>query len=97
MENAIGKGLPVFVSEYGLSEASGNGVVDVKEADIWKERLDCHQISYIAWNLSNKDETSAMIKADCKKLSGFEKSDLTAEGQWVCERLSGKSDGRKGE
>ena len=35
MTAAISKGLPVFVTEYGICDASGNGAIDKKEADRW--------------------------------------------------------------
>ncbi len=34
------------------------------------------------WNLSNKNETSAMIKSDCTKLSGWNMDDLSVSGKW---------------
>ena len=35
MKAAVKKGLPVFVSEFGISESSGNGSIDKKEANTW--------------------------------------------------------------
>lgn len=91
MTAAINKGLPVFVTEYGICDASGNGVIDKKEADRWIQTMDEYGVSYIAWNLSNKQESSSIIKSSCPKVSGFKKSDLSDEGKWLYSMLRKKA------
>ena len=91
--SALEAGLPVFVSEYGICDASGSGAVDEVQADQWVELLDEHKISYVAWNLSNKSETSAFIQGSCGKTSGFAWEELTDSGKWLCEMLTGKENG----
>ncbi len=81
-QTAIDNGIPLFVSEFGITEASGNGSVDTAEADEWLEFLDENKISYAMWNLSNKDESSALIKSEVSKTNGFTKDDLTESGKW---------------
>lgn len=70
-------GLPIFVSEYGICDASGNGEINENEANQWVELLDSYNISYVCWNLSNKDESSAIISSACSKISGFTDDDLS--------------------
>lgn len=91
MTAAINKGLPVFVTEYGICDASGNGAIDKKEADRWIKTMDEYGVSYIAWNLSNKQESSSIIKSSCSKVSGFKKSDLSDEGKWLYSMLRKKA------
>ena len=91
MTAAINKGLPVFVTEYGICDASGNGAIDKKEADRWIQTMDEYGVSYIAWNLSNKQESSSIIKSSCSKVSGFKKSDLSDEGKWLYSMLRKKA------
>lgn len=91
MTAAINKGLPVFVTEYGICDASGNGVIDKKEADRWIQTMDEYGVSYIAWNLSNKQESSSIIKSSCSKVSGFKKSELSDEGKWLYHLLRKKA------
>jgi endoglucanase len=90
MTNAINQGLPVLVSEYGICDASGNGAIDEAEADAWVSTMDSLGVSYIAWNLSNKAETSAIISSSCSKTSGLTTDDLSASGKWLYEMLTGK-------
>lgn len=91
MTAAINKGLPVFVTEYGICDASGNGAIDKKEADRWVQTMDEYGVSYIAWNLSNKQESSSIIKSSCPKVSGFKKNELSDEGRWLYNLLRKKA------
>jgi len=88
MTKAIEAGLPIFVSEYGICDASGNGAVDLAEADRWVQTMDQYGVSYVAWNLSNKNETSAVIAPHCHKLSGFTWDDLSESGKWLYKTLT---------
>ncbi len=90
LETAVGDGLPVFVSEFGICDASGNGRIDYASADAWVRLMDDLQVSYLCWNLSNKNEASALFKPDCTKTSGFTEDDLSAEGQWLQKVLHGE-------
>ena len=87
MVRAVEAGLPIFVSEYGICDASGNGGIDEYQANQWVELLNQYQISYVAWNLSNKSETSAVIKSSCSKTSGFTLEDLSDSGKWLYNML----------
>lgn len=88
MTAALAKGLPMFVSEFGICDASGNGAINEPQANAWINLLDRNQISYIAWNLSNKAETSALIRSDCQKTSNFKPEDLSVSGQWLRKTLT---------
>lgn len=87
LTGAVERGLPVFISEYGICDASGSGAIDTAQADLWVETLDKYGISYIAWNLSDKEESSAMLKSSCGKNSGFTQEDLSESGRWVYQML----------
>lgn len=83
MVTAIEKGLPVFVSEYGICDASGNGPINIEEANRWVDLMNQYKISYVAWNLSNKDESSAILKNTCTRTFDFTDEDLSDSGQWL--------------
>lgn len=90
LKSAVEGGLPVFVTEFGICDASGDGKIDYASADAWVKLMDELDVSYICWNLSNKDETSALFKSSCTKTSGFTKEDLSEEGVWVWDLLHGE-------
>lgn len=87
---AVEAGLPVFVSEYGICDASGSDAIDEVQAGLWTELLDKYGISYVAWNLSNKEETSAILKSSCSKTSGFSEEDISDSGRWLYRMLTGE-------
>lgn len=89
MTAAIDAGLPIFVTEYGICDASGNGGIDENQANQWVSTMNSYGVSYVMWNLSNKGETSAMINSGCNKTSGFTESDLSAAGKWLYQMLTG--------
>lgn len=83
MNKAIENGLPIFVTEYGICDASGNGNINLPEATKWINTLNENKISYVAWNLSNKDESSAILNPSTEKTSNFSSSDLSESGEWI--------------
>lgn len=91
MVSAANAGLPIFVSEYGICDASGNGAIDEYQANQWINTMDEYGISYVAWSLSNKEETSAILSGKCSKTSDFIENDLSASGKWLYRMLTDKS------
>ncbi len=61
MENAVKRGTPVFVSESGVTEASGNGIIDPESQQLWLDCMERLKISWICWSLSDKDESCSML------------------------------------
>lgn len=91
MIQAVEAGLPVFVTEYGICDSSGNGPINEEQAGQWISAMNEYGISYVAWNLSNKEETSAIIKSTCKKTSGFTAEDLSDSGRWLYQLLTSET------
>lgn len=92
MTAAINAGLPIFVTEYGICDASGNGAIDENQANQWVSVMNQYGVSYVAWNLSNKSETSAILNSNTTKTSGFSENDLSASGKWLYQMLTGKTE-----
>ncbi len=89
MNQAIDAGLPIFVSEFGTCDASGNGAFDEYQSNEWIKALDAKGVSYVTWNLSNKNETSSIFRDGCSKTSGFTQDDLSENGKWIYALLTG--------
>lgn len=92
MQSSIDKGVPVFVSEFGICDASGSGAIDENEAGKWLDIMNKNDVSYVMWNISNKDETSSIFKASCDKNNGFTQDDLSDSGKWFLNMMNGKID-----
>lgn len=82
-KEAYASGLPMLVSEFNICDASGNGGIDKSSAKQWMKLLNQYKIGYVAWNVSNKNETSALIKSSCQKTGGFTKKNLSKTGKWI--------------
>ncbi|MCR5301803.1 MAG: cellulase family glycosylhydrolase [Lachnospiraceae bacterium] len=88
-DNARTTGLPIFVTECGLSEASGSGTVDYSSAASWFSMLEDNNTSFAVWSLSNKNESSALFKPFYDPSVPFTDDDLSGTGQWVRDLLKG--------
>lgn len=58
---AIEKGIPIFVSECAGMEASGDGPIDEAEWKSYIDWMESRKISWIAWSVSDKNETCSML------------------------------------
>lgn len=83
LTGAVKKGLPILVTEFGISEASGNGKVSISQGNRWMRLLNKYKIGRVCWNLSNKAENSALLKNSCGRVSGWKSSDFTKQGRWL--------------
>ena len=92
MESCIRGGLPVFISEFGMCDASGNGAIDEYQSGEWKKLIDKYNISYMCWNLANKIESSSILKESCQKLTDWTDSDLNTQGRLIRGWFVGETD-----
>lgn len=90
MKAARAEGLPIFVTEFGLCDASGNGGLDLDSGKKWLKLLDEDHISYVNWSLCNKAETASILKPEVSKTHGFKKADLSEGGRWYLNWLKKK-------
>ena len=82
VETALDAGTPVFASECSICDASGDGLIDYDSAAAWRALIQKHGLSYIAWSLSNRDESAALIRPDCDKTARWDDGDLSETGRW---------------
>lgn len=79
----IDSGLPVFISEFGICDASGNGGIDYNQSTEWMNLIKKYNLSYCCWNLANKAETSSVIASWCNSVSGWSEGELSESGKWI--------------
>lgn len=89
LTTALDGGVPVFVTECSICDASGNGGIDYDSASAWLDLLNSRGVSFIAWSLCNKDETSALINSSSSSLSSWSDSELSDTGRWFKSAISG--------
>ncbi|NLJ17151.1 MAG: glycoside hydrolase family 5 protein [Clostridiales bacterium] len=76
-------GLPVIISEFGLGSADGNGSIDYTQSKLWLQMLDKYNISYFAWNIANKNETSSILLPSTNTVSNWSESQLSESGKYL--------------
>ena len=91
VRTALDAGTPVFCTEFGVCDASGNGGFDLEEADCWIDFFEEKGISYCCWSLSKKDESASMLSPKTSKINGFTNEDLGATGAWLINTYRGKN------
>jgi endoglucanase len=89
-ETALAAGTPVFVSEFSICDASGNGTLDYSSAEEWKKLIRSHNLSFAGWSLCNKDEASAIVRPGCEKLSDWTEGEISDSGNWLKKLISGQ-------
>lgn len=83
VDHALASGTPVFASEWGASQASGNGGAYINEASQWLDFLNIRGISWVNWSLCDKNESSAALMPGSNPNGGWTESDLTESGKFV--------------
>lgn len=87
VENASQSGLPIFVTEYGVTASSGGFPRDLEEADKWIDLLERENISYCMWSFSSVAEPCSALKRTVLKYSGYTEEDYTETGLWLLETI----------
>ncbi len=88
VRRALSKGIPVFVSEWGVSDASGSGGVYLEEASRWMSFLREEHLSWANWSLCDKGESSAALLPGAKAADGFQAGELSPSGSFVFSHFS---------
>lgn len=92
LSEAIRYKTPIFVTEYGICDESGNTNIDIKNADRWIDLLRENGISYCMWSLTNIDESASILKPYVSRYDGkWDESDLSATGIWVKRKYEGET------
>lgn len=60
-DDALAMGLPLFVTEWGVGEANGNGFFDQQKTDNWFNWLEKNKLCWANWNITDKRETTALL------------------------------------
>ena len=75
--------LPIFVTEWGTQEASGDGPNDFQMAGQYIDYMNSQHISWVNWNYSDDKRTGAVwTEGTCKK-GNWTDNHLKDAGKWV--------------
>jgi endoglucanase len=82
-DEAIKKGLAIFISECAGMEATGNGPLDHNEWKLFKDWMDERKLSWIAWSVSDKNETCSVLKPSASSYGNWKEEDIKEWGRLV--------------
>lgn len=86
-EYALGKGIAIFVTEWGTTNSSGAGLLYLDEAQIWVDWMAKYKISWCNWNFSNHYEDTAALEIGVGMNGPWKDSQLSESGYWVRTKL----------
>lgn len=76
---AMNSGLPIFVSEWGTVDASGNGGFNSSNSTTWYNWMKQHKLSGANWSVSNKSESASYFNGSAWNYS--------ESGNWVNQNI----------
>ncbi len=88
---ALNKGVALMVTEFGTTDATGDGAVNKTETNTWFTFLDENEISWCNWSVADKVEASAVLKPGASPTGGWPTSQLTESGSFIRETLRAKN------
>lgn len=88
--NAMNSGIALFVTEWGTTDASGNGGYNPAEAQTWMDFMIANHISYVNWTVAHKDEDSCVVSPGMG-LQGLLNGNLTTSGIFIRNHLIQRS------
>jgi endoglucanase len=77
---AMGKGLPVFISECAGMEASGDGPINYGEWKKWMDWMESNGLSWILWSVSDKKETCSVLYPSADSNGKWKDKDIKEAG-----------------
>ena len=90
-QQALDANMALFVTEFGVTEYSGDGFLDVTETKAWWDFLDNNKISWCNWSIADKEENSAALLPEASTLGGWEESEITPSGRMIRSELKAKN------
>lgn len=88
LNRAIQAGVPVFVTEFNITQDSGNGKYSVESGNAWMEVLDANKIGYCIWSLGAQNETSALLNFGTPGFKNFTEDDWSDTAKWYWDHIA---------
>jgi mono/diheme cytochrome c family protein len=89
---AMNANLPLFVTEWGSVDASGDGGVDAAETRTWIQFLQDNKISHLNWSLNDKAEGSSVLNPESDSDGAWDTNSYTDSGDLVNELVAASPD-----
>lgn len=87
-DNAIQLKLLLFVTEWGVGEANGDGEFNLAKTEKWLNWMEDHKLSWANWNITDKKETTAILAPGASVTGNWSASELTPAGAYIRKELN---------
>ena len=86
-DKAIKLKLPLIVTEWGVGESDGNGQFDREKTKKWLNWAESNHLSWANWNVTDKQETTALMLPGAPANGGWTQDQLTPAGIYIRNEL----------
>ena len=77
------RGVPIFISEWGITNASGQGEVNIEEANKWLSLMNQYNLSWVNHVFANSSIEGCSIFLPKKWSSQLEENTLSESGKYI--------------
>ena len=77
----------MIATEWGMCEADGDGAISVYETRNWLRLLEQHEIGYLSWAISDKDEAASALRPGASAYGGWPSAMLSKSGKFIRKNL----------
>ena len=84
---------PIFITEWGTSEADGNGSFNKSMNDTWMSWVETIGVGWANWSISDKGETSSALTGGAGSNGNWSDGQLTQSGKYVRNIMKGRNAG----
>ena len=86
-QTAIDRNVPLFVTEFGICEADGDGNLDFEESRKWWDFLAENDISWCNWSVVDKVEAASALTSGSPSNGQWTNANYTTSGAFVRDEL----------
>lgn len=86
-QKALDNGVALFVSEYGTTEYTGDGVIDTVEVKAWFDFMEQNNLSWCNWSIGDKAEASAALLPGANAKGGWKDEHISFSGHMVRNKI----------
>eukprot|EP00927_Polykrikos_kofoidii_P027055 TRINITY_DN23948_c0_g1_i1.p1 TRINITY_DN23948_c0_g1~~TRINITY_DN23948_c0_g1_i1.p1 ORF type:complete len:1396 (+),score=196.49 TRINITY_DN23948_c0_g1_i1:73-4260(+) len=89
--NALSRGAPIFVSEWGSSACDRCSVeIDSEESLLWLSFLEAYNISSANWAVSDKDESCSLLRPGANPSGDWPLDQISPAGKFIRSYMRGE-------
>lgn len=86
-QKALDNGVALFVSEFGICEYTGSGIIDSVEVEAWFDFMEKNKLSWCNWAIGDKNETCASLIGRANPKGNWKEDELAFSGNTLRNKI----------